>query len=103
MRDLTPWAFDEIDEVRAYIANPTITIPELARRLGRTKASVQFKIAWLRGSKWATRSTRPGYEPGQRFTANFDSPQRRANDCRKHLTKILEAHGAGFPVCGGGR
>lgn len=96
-RDLTPWSVDETDALRDWIANPkSMTQRQLATRLERSLASVRNKIAWLRGSPWSRKSSRPNYEPkagtfGFTSSTAFERPTPRRNDDTKHLRLLLAA------------
>jgi DNA-binding IclR family transcriptional regulator len=97
-----PWALDELEALQDMLAAGKLSVPEIAKRLDRTPGSVHGKLAGLRESKWSRKSSRPNYVKAtqRNCQAAYQAPSPRRNDCRKHLTLILKAHGRGYPVCG---
>ena len=92
-----PWTPAEVETLQDLIADG-YTHNAAAKVMRRTENSITAKLAAIRCKPWFARKG-----SGVLFRASFEIPPRRQNDDRKHLTLILKAHGAGFPVCGGGR
>lgn len=93
----TPWSIDEIETLRSLIAGGSTRLAA-AKALNRTEASVCAKLADIRGIGY--RKTRRSQAPDAPIGGEH---ARIDSDCHKHLSLILMAHKAGFPVCGGAR
>lgn len=74
-----------------------LTQPEIAKRLGRSFFSVKSKLYHMAGQ---SPEGQPSLAKGGNAGSDHSISARIRVDEHKHLSMILEAHGAGFPVCG---